>query len=86
MLTAREWLRRQRRRDDPIGDMARELALDVAAPMKNFSLFAYLMRHRPRETREAAREYLAARAPLTVPTKPPARQSAAPAERKKYGC
>lgn len=86
MLSAREWLRRQRRRDDAIGDLARELAWDRAAPKKNFPLYLYLLRRRPQETREAAREYLAARATRQPQRKPPAHATLAPADRRQAKC
>jgi len=79
------WFGTQRRRQDPIGDLARDLYLDPAAPReKSYHLFSYLMRRRPRETREAAREWRAARMLSTV-RKPPAREIG-PATGKRREC
>ena len=80
-MTFYAWFGLQRQRQDPIGDLARECCWDDAAPReKSYHLFAYLMRRRPRETREAAR------AVSTLTKKPPARVAVAPAERKRSLC
>jgi hypothetical protein len=85
-MTFYRWFGGQRRRQDPIGDLARDLYLDPNAPRKkSYHLFAYLMRRRPRETREAAREWRTARALLTVRKKPPARETA-PAIQERKQC